>query len=121
MLTILANQLRRVVIAGGYLVATALIVPVFAQSGANIAGNYRGLMTKCLGASQPNICRTALKELVRLADEVDAKRDDWETVEARGDDVAAKGKEAEYGVAVDGLNRRITDFNRDVAGVQKFR
>jgi hypothetical protein len=72
MLTILANQLRRVVIAGGYLVATALIVPVFAQSGANIAGNYRGLMTKCIGASQPNICRTALKELVRLADEVDA-------------------------------------------------
>jgi hypothetical protein len=118
MLTKLVNQLRHVLLAGGCLVATALMVPVFAQSGANIAGNYRGIISKCIDAPQPDICRTALKELVRLADEVDARRAEWEAFEARGDNAAARSKHAEYTVAMDHLNRGIVDFNRDVAGAQ---
>jgi hypothetical protein len=119
MLTTLVKQLRRAVVAVGCLVATVVVVPLYAQSGANIAGNYRGLMTRCIGLPQQNICRTGLQELIRLADEVDARRVDWEAVEARGDPAEASAKQAVYVAAMDLLNRRIVDFNRDVADARK--
>jgi hypothetical protein len=119
MLPMLVKQLRRASVAVGCLVATAVVVPLYAQSGANIAGNYRGLMTRCIGLPQQNICRTGLQELARLADEVDARRADWEAIEAGGDLAEASAKRAGYVAAMDRLNRGIVDFNRDVAGAPK--
>jgi len=119
MLKMLVNHLQPVVVAGACLVASAVMFPAFPQSGVNIAGNYRGLMTKCIGVAQ--ICRTALNELVRLADEVDVKRAEWEAIEAGDDHAAAEGKHAEYAVAMDRLNRGIVNFNYEVAGTQKVR
>jgi hypothetical protein len=117
MMATLIDQLRHAVhLFAGSLIGTALIGSVFAQSGPNIAGNYRGVMTSCAVAAQPSVCRVALAELVRLAVEVDVKRADWEAAEARGDDASAKTHHADYAMALDQLNRGITNFNRDVAG-----
>lgn len=118
----LIDQLSQaVLLATGFLVATALTAPIFAQSMPNIAGNYRGLMTSCVAASQPNVCRAALTELARLADEVDIRRSEWEAAESRGDGATAGINHADYAVALDRLNRGITNFNRDVLGPRKSR
>lgn len=99
----------------------ALTGAVFAQPSPNIAGNYRGVITTCGVARQPNVCRSALAELVRLAVEVDIKRADWEAAEARGDDASAKAHHSGYAFALEQLNNGITNFNRDIAGARQPR
>lgn len=98
------------------LILMTLSGTVFAQPGLNIAGNYRGIITRCLVAAQPNVCRAAVTELVQLAVDVDMKRADWEADETRGDAASAKANHAEYAVALEKLNSSVIDFNRDIAG-----
>jgi hypothetical protein len=94
---------------------------VLAQPTPNIAGNYRGHMTSCVVAEQPNICRAALADLVRLAVEVDTKRAECEDIEARENGTPAETTYADYAAALERLNQGITNFNRDVAGPRKSR
>jgi hypothetical protein len=85
-----------------------------AQPGQNIAGSYRGLMTGCLSLARSTDCRKGFTELVRLADEVDAKRVEWER--AVGGSSAAKMQD-DYALALARLNRAVADFNRDMGQV----
>ena len=91
-----------------------LALPVAAQSRQNIAGNYRGLLTGCLTAAQPNACRKGLAELVRLADEVDARRAEWELSAGGKDRALADRTHNDHAAALDSLNRGVVDFNRDM-------
>jgi hypothetical protein len=88
--------------------------PADAQPGQNIAGSYRGLMTGCLSLARSTDCRKGFFELVRLADEVDAKRVEWER--AVGGSSAAKLQD-DYAGALARLNRAVADFNRDMGQV----
>jgi hypothetical protein len=85
--------------------------PAIAQSGQNIAGTYRGLMTGCLSLERSTDCRKGLAELVRLADEVDARRVEWER--AAGNPSAEKMHD-DYALALARLNGAIDNFNRDM-------
>jgi hypothetical protein len=98
------------------LVAIAMTAPGVAQPGQNIAGNYRGLMTRCLAAPQPNACRKGLRELVGLADDVDARRVEWELVAGGSDQALADRRYGDYAAALDTINRGIVIFNRDMQG-----
>ncbi len=86
--------------------------PAVAQPALNIAGTYRGLMTGCLSAERSTECRKGFVELIRLADEVDARRVEWER--AAGGASAAKLQEG-YAQAKAQLNRAVDDFNRDMS------
>ena len=90
-----------------------MAAPAVAQQGQNIAGTYRGLMTGCLSRARGADCRKGFIELIRIADEVDAKRAEWERVTAAGNGAAAKMKDA-YTEALERLNRAVVDFNRDM-------
>ena len=87
---------------------------VAAQPGQNIAGNYRGLMTSCLSLVRSADCRQGFTELVRLADEVDARRVEWERVTAAGG-VSAPRMQENYAQALEQLNRAVADFNRNMS------
>ena len=89
--------------------ALASAAPALAQPRLNIAGNYRGMMTGCIASAQPPECRKGFTELVRLADDVDAKRAGW----AAGGASAAK-MEADHAQALERLTRAVADFNRDM-------
>ena len=82
-----------------------------AQPGQNIAGSYRGLMTECLSVVRSTDCRNGLAGLVRLADEVDARRVEWER--AAGNPSAA-GLQEQYTQAVARLSQAVADFKRDM-------
>lgn len=90
--------------------------PGLAQPRPNIAGNYRGIMTGCVTASQPSACRKGLTELVRLAVEVDDKRAEWELVEHGNDNILANRKHGDYAAALDRLSRAVVEFNLDMKG-----
>jgi hypothetical protein len=118
----LSDGLRHVVaFCAGSLILTTLTVLAFAQPGPNIAGNYRGIITSCIVAAQPNLCRAALAELVQLAVDVDTKRANWEAAEVRGDVASAKTHHADYAMALEKLNNGVTNFNRDIDGPRKPR
>jgi len=104
----------------GSLIVTTSTVVAFAQPATNIAGNYRGIITSCIIATQPNVCRGALAELIQLAVDVDNKRAIWEAAEVRGDAASAKIHHAEYAMALEKLNSGVTNFNRDIAGSRKL-
>jgi hypothetical protein len=89
------------------------VLPVVAQPGPNIAGNYRGKMTECLSTARVADCRKGLFELIALADEVDTTRSQWERSTAAGSDPGPLHES--YRLAVERLNRAVTDFNRDMA------
>jgi hypothetical protein len=86
--------------------------PAAAQPALNIAGTYRGLMTGCLSAERSTECRKGFVELIRLADEVDARRVEWER--AAGGASAATLQEG-YVQAKAQLNRAVDDFNRNMS------
>jgi hypothetical protein len=92
-----------------------MTVPAVAQQGQNIAGTYRGLMTGCLSQARAADCRKGFIELIRLADEVDARRLEWERVTVAGGASVSKMKE-DYAEALERLNRAVVDFNRDMSG-----
>lgn len=98
------------------LAAIAMTAPGIAQPGQNIAGNYRGLLTGCLTAAQPNACRKGLSELVGLADDLDARRVEWELIAGGSDQALADRRYSDYAAALDRLNRGIVIFNRDMQG-----
>ena len=87
-------------------------VPAVPQPAPNIAGIYRGLMTGCLSAERSTECRTGFVKLIRLAEEVDARRVEWER--AAGCASAAKLQEG-YAQAKVRLNSAVDDFNRDMS------
>lgn len=97
------------------LLMLTLAAPAVAQPRLNIAGNYRGLMTGCLNAPQPAACRKGLTELVRLADEVDAKWGEWVRAAAGSAAGSAAPTQDGYAQALDRLNRGVVDFNRDMS------
>jgi hypothetical protein len=86
--------------------------PAIAQPRLNIAGTYRGLITGCLSQERSTDCRKGLTELVRLADEVDARRVEWER--AAGGASAARMQD-DYAQALARLNRAVEDFNRHMS------
>jgi hypothetical protein len=83
-----------------------------AQPGQNIAGNYRGLMTGCISQQRSADCRKGLTELIRLADDVDAKRIEWER--ANPADASNAQLHEQYTLALARLNQAVVDFNRDM-------
>lgn len=89
--------------------------PVLAQPAPNIAGNYRGLLTGCLGTPAANVCRTELTDLVRLAVEVDLRRTEWERARAGREGALAPEQHADYLLAIDKLNQAVTAYNRSAA------
>jgi hypothetical protein len=103
-------MLRRMLVTT--LATCCLVFPVLAQPSRNIAGDYRGLLTGCLAATEPNICRRDLTEIVRLAVEVDMRRADWEGTHAGSDGALTAKKYSEYSLASDKLNRAIVILNR---------
>jgi hypothetical protein len=103
-----------VVASAAGLVTVALAFAAVAQPRQNIAGTYRGLMTGCLTAPQPGACRKGLAEIVRLADEVDAKYAVWAQTDGTADSARADLLHKEYALAVDELNRSVRNFNRDM-------
>jgi len=112
------NQMKRSFAATG-LLWVALLTPAYGreansvtQPRQNIAGNYRGLMTRCSTASEPNICRSGLTKLARLADEVDSKYVEWARTSGGADSVLSKRLDEEYVLALEKLNDGIRDFNR---------
>jgi hypothetical protein len=118
----LSGGLRHIVaLCAGSLILTTTTVLAFAQPAPNIVGNYRGIITSCIVAVQPNVCRTALAELIQLAVDVDTKRANWEAAEVRGDAASAKTHHADYAMALEKLNSGVTNFNRDIAGPRKPR
>ena len=108
---------QRLVRCAVCLAVIATAFPVLAQSGQNIAGNYRGLLTQCLAAPQPVACRKGLTELVRLAEDVDARRAEWELVAVDRGNASADRRHGDYAAALDKLNRGVVIFNRDMEGV----
>jgi hypothetical protein len=104
-----AMKRSRVLHSIAVVLALALAAPALAQPRLNIAGNYRGMMTGCIASAQPPECRKGFTELVRLADDVDAKRAGW----AAGGASAAK-MEADHAQALERLTRAVADFNRDM-------
>jgi hypothetical protein len=99
--------------------ATCLVLLVgatlaVAQSRQIIAGTYRGLMTRCLDAPQPPACRKDLTEIIRLADQVDAKQAEWLQDADGADRAQADRLYREYSLALDHLNRRIGEFNQEM-------
>jgi hypothetical protein len=84
-----------------------------AQPAPNIAGSYRGLMTTCLSSPRLADCRNGLFVLVRLADDVDAKRAIWERAVATGG-ASTDQTMADYKAAVDTLNQAVISYNRDM-------
>jgi hypothetical protein len=94
------------------LALTVVPAPAAAQPALNIAGIYRGLMTGCLTSTRSADCRKGYFELIRLADEVDARRVEWERAAAGAS--AAKLQEG-YAQAKERLNRAVDDFNRDMS------
>lgn len=97
------------------LVAALLATSAFAQAVPNIAGTYRGLMTQCLGSTQLTTCRNGLIEIVRLADEVDAKQAVWSQAAGGDDRAQAERTHLEYSLALDRLNQSIDAFNGDMS------
>ena len=83
-----------------------------APTGTNIAGNYRGLLTTCLAARQPDLCREGLLKLVGSAEQVDSKRAKWEAVENQADPETKDGLYREYFKDLDSLNEAIVSFNQ---------
>jgi hypothetical protein len=92
----------------------ALAAPAIAQPALNIAGIYRGQMTDCLSAARLTDCRKGYFELIRLAEEVDARRIEWEGSRPANGEPAAKLREG-YALAKERLNRAVDDFNRDMS------
>jgi hypothetical protein len=116
-----SGGLRHIVaLCAGSLIVTTTVLAV-AQPTPNIAGNYRGIITSCIVAAQPNVCRGAFAELIQLAVDVDTKRANWEAAEVRGDAASAKTHYADYAMALEKLNSGVTNFNRDIAGPRKPR
>lgn len=99
-----------------YLAAIVLASSAFAQTIPNIAGTYRGLMTRCLTATQSSACRQGLTEIVRLADEVDGKQAVWSRATGGDDRTETDRTHREYSLALDRLNQSVDAFNRDMAG-----
>lgn len=85
-----------------------------AQAGQNIAGTYRGLMTGCLSATRSADCRKGFFELIQLADDVDARRIEWERAVNTGAASAATMQE-ELQRATARLNLAVEKFNRDMS------
>lgn len=94
------------------LLSASLAGRSFAQPIQNIAGNYRGLITRCLSAAHPNDCRRDLAIIVRLADEADAKRAGWVQARTGADNALAQRLDGEYTLALHELNQVIQDFNK---------
>jgi hypothetical protein len=92
----------------------ALAAPAVAQPALNIAGIYRGQMTDCLSAARLADCRKGYFELIRLAEDVDARRIEWEGSVPAGGAQSAKLREG-YALAKERLNRAVDDFNRDMS------
>src|ERR1041384_2659696 len=80
---------RRVIAMAALALVTGFNCAAFAQPNPNIAGNYRGVITTCIVATEPDVCRAALAELVRLAVEVDVKRAARDAAEVGGDIASA--------------------------------
>jgi hypothetical protein len=98
-----------------YLIMIVLATaPAAAQQGQNIAGTYRGLMTSCFSQARSSDCRKGFIELIRMADEVDAKRVEWERAAAAGGALSSRMNE-DYAQAIERLNRAVSDFNRDMS------
>lgn len=88
-------------------------VPATGQTGQNIAGTYRGLMSGCLSVTRSVDCRKGFVELIQLADEVDARRVEWERAVDAG---ASKAKmQEEFEQARLRLNQAVDKFNRDMS------
>lgn len=102
---------RRLIAAG---LATGLAFPVLAQDVPRIAGTYRGLMTQCLLVPRLEECIKGLTDISELADDVDLKRGAWETAGRGSDSALTAGRQRDYAAALDTLNLRIADFNRDM-------
>ena len=106
------SRCRKAWLAGTVAIGLQFLSPALGQ---NIAGNYRGLMTRCITSEQPKVCKEGLTELARLADEADARRTEW----AMDQSGPSSGKYAEYVAALERLNLRITAFNQDMQTGQK--
>ena len=112
---------RRVIAMAALALVTGFNCAAFAQPNPNIAGNYRGVITTCIVATEPDVCRAALAELVRLAVEVDVKRAARDAAEVGGDIASALAHHSDYELALQQLNNGITSFNRDIAGPRQRR
>ena len=104
--------MRKTLCAASLVALILAAAPAIAQPGQNIAGTYRGLMTGCLSLARSTDCRKGLAELVRMADEVDARRVEWER--AAGSASAAKTQD-DYALALARLSRAVEDFNRNMS------
>ena len=100
--------------AAGLLAVVTVASPAPAQPGQNIAGTYRGQVTTCLSSARPTDCRKGFAEIIRLADDVDARRAEWEKELTSGGAGAASTQKS-YTQALEQLNRVIIEFNRIMA------
>jgi hypothetical protein len=91
------------------------VMSATAQTGQNIAGTYRGLMVGCLSVARSVDCRNGFKELIRLTDDVDARRLEWEHAPKGGAPSATKMQDLE--LARTRLNQAVDKFNRDMSSV----
>jgi hypothetical protein len=107
-------------LAGCLIAFITMAGPAIAQPGQNIAGTYRGLMVGCLSTKRSQDCRKGFVELIRLADEVDARRMEWEAAAKSGTASAAKMQE-DLGLARTRLNEAVDKFNRDMSSSESER